>query len=217
MNEMATMSEYNQQQKEALLMVRQHLSGLPLSQLRRLKKRIRSYLGFREAVASFQKAHFADLCSEKCFTSYTSACCGREGIITFFADVVVNVLLSTQEEIDVLLDILDTDTGGLNCVYLNKTGCLWRAKPIVCEMFLCEHAKNLVLDNNKALKSQWETFRQRERRYTWPTRPVLFDELEDYFIGAGFDSPLMYLHRSPGLLHLKARHGLGNANSAKVK
>ena len=198
-------------------MVRQHLSGLPLSQLRRLKKRIRSYLDFREAVASFQKKHFADLCSEKCFTSYTSACCGREGIITFFADVVVNVLLSTQEEIDVLLDILDTDSGGLNCVYLNNRGCLWRAKPIVCEMFFCEHAKNLVLDNNEALKSQWETLRERERRYTWPTRPVLFDELEDYFIEAGFDSPLMYLHRSPGLLRLKARHGLGNAKSVKVK
>ena len=211
---MALLSPYNQQQKEALLMVRQHLFGLPLSQLHRLKQRIRSYLGFREAVASFQKMHFADLCSEKCFTSYTSACCGREGIITFFADVVVNVLLSTQEEIDVLLDILDTDTGGLNCVYLNNTGCLWRAKPIVCEMFLCEHAKNLVLDNNKALKSQWETFRQRERRYTWPTRPVLFDELEDCFIDAGFDSPLMYLHRSPGLLRLKARHGLDRKQSS---
>ena len=196
-------------------MVRQHLSGLPLSQLHRLEQRIRSYVGFRKAVASFQKTHFADLCSEKCFTSSTSACCGREGIITFFADVVVNVLLSTQQEIDVLLDILDTDTGGFNCVYLNKTGCLWRAKPIVCEMFLCEHAKNLVLGNNKALKSQWETFRQRERRYTWPTRPVLFDELEAYFIGAGCDSPLMYLHRSPGLLSLKARHGLDNVKPSK--
>jgi hypothetical protein len=214
---MALLSPYNQPPKEALLMVRQHLAGLHLSQLRRLKKRIRAYLGFREAVASFQKTHFADLCSEKCFTNYTSACCGREGIITFFADVVVNVLLSTQEEIDVLLDILDTDTGGLNCVYLNNAGCLWRVKPIVCEMFLCEHAKNLVLDDNKALQSQWETFRQRERRYTWPTRAVLFDEVEDYFIGAGFDSPLMYLHRSPGLLDLKARHGLGNPKSAKVK
>jgi hypothetical protein len=205
---MASLSPYNQQQKEALLMVRQHLSGLPLSQLRRLKQRIEPYLGFREAVASFQKTHFTDLCSEKCFTSSTSACCGREGIITFFADVVVNVLLSTQEEIGVLLGILDTDTGGSNCVYLHNTGCLWRAKPIVCEMFLCEHAKNLVLDNDEALKSQWETLRQRERRYTWPTRPVLFDELEDYFIEAGFDSPLMYLHHSPGLLHLKAQHGL---------
>ena len=211
---MAKMSDYNQQQKEALLMVRQYLSGLPLSQLHGLKRRIRSYLGFREAVAAFQKTHFADLCSAKCFTSHTSACCGREGIITFFADVVVNVLLSTQEEIDVLLDILDTDTGGFNCVYLNNTGCLWRVKPIVCEMFLCEHAKNLVLDSNKALQARWEKFRQRERRYTWPTRPVLYDELEDYFIGAGFDSPLMYLHRSPGLLRLKARHGLGRKQSS---
>ena len=212
---MAEISEYNQQQKDAILLVRQHLSHLSDSELRRLKQRIRSYLGFRKAVASFQKRHFADLCSEKCFTSYTSACCGREGIITFFADVVINVLLSTQEEIDTLLDILDTDIGGLNCVYLNNTGCLWRAKPIVCEMFLCEHAKNLVLDNNKVLKAQWETFRQRERRYTWPTRPVLFDALEDYFIEAGFDSPLMYLHRSPGLLQLKARHGLGPKQSSK--
>jgi hypothetical protein len=211
---MAKMSDYNQQQKEALLMVRQYLSGLPLSQLHGLKRRIRSYLGFREAVAAFQKTHFADLCSAKCFTSHTSACCGREGIITFFADVVVNVLLSTQEEIDVLLDILDTDTGGFNCVYLNNTGCLWRVKPIVCEMFLCEHAKNLVLDSNKALQARWEKFRQRERRYTWPTRPVLYDELEDYFIGAGFDSPLMYLHHSPGLLRLKARHGLGRKQSS---
>ena len=196
-------------------MVRQHLSHLPASELRWLKQRIRSYLVFRQAVASFQKTHFADLCSEKCFTSFTSACCGREGIITFFADVVINVLLSTQEEIDTLLDILDTDSGGLNCVYLNNTGCLWRAKPIVCEMFLCEHAKNLVLDNNKALKSQWQTFRQRERRYTWPSRVVLFDELETYFIGAGFDSPLMYLHRSPGLLRVKARHGLVPKQSSK--
>jgi hypothetical protein len=212
---MSVKSEYNQQQEEALLMVRQHLSGLPVSQLRRLKQRINSYLVFREAVASFQEMHFADLCSAKCFTSSTSACCGREGIITFFADVVVNVLLSTQEEIDVLLDTLDTDTGGSNCVYLHNTGCLWRAKPIVCEMFLCEHARNLVLDNNEALNSQWKTLRQRERRYTWPTRPVLFDELEAYFVAAGFDSPLMYLHRSPGLLRLKARHGLGNAKGPK--
>ena len=82
-------------------------------------------------------------------------------------------------------------------------------------MFLCEHAKNLVLDSNEALQSQWEKFRQRERRYTWPTRPVLYDELEDCFIGAGFDSPLMYLHRSPGLLRLKARHGLGRKQSSR--
>jgi len=38
---------------------------------------------------------------------------------------------------------------------------------------------------------------------------TLHDELENFFIEAGCNSPLMYLHRSPGLLRLKAKHGLG--------
>ena len=132
---MAPLSEYNQQQKDAILMVRQYLSSLPNSELRWLRQRIKSYLQFRKVVNSFQDEHFADICSEKCFTSRTSACCGREGIITFFADVVINVLLSTSKEIDTLLETLEGDTGGFNCVYLNESGCLWRCKPIVCEMF----------------------------------------------------------------------------------
>ena len=189
-------------------MVRQYLSSLPNSELLWLKQRIKSYLQFRKVVDSFQDEHFADICSEKCFTSRTSACCGREGIITFFADVVINVLLSTSKEIDTLLETLEGDTGGFNCVYLNESGCLWCCKPIVCEMFLCDHAKNLVLADNEVLASQWQGFRRRQRMYTWPTRPVLFDELEVLFLNAGYDSPLMYLHKSPGLLRLKAQHGL---------
>jgi hypothetical protein len=163
---------------------------------------------FRADVARFQAKHFADTCSRKCFTSQTSACCGREGIITFFADVVINTLLSTDKETDKLLETIQRDTGGFNCVYLNESGCLWRVKPIVCEMFLCEHAKQNVLDGNNNLGQQWETLRRRERRYTWPNRPILFDDFEAFFIEAGFDSPLMYLHRSPGLLRLKAKYGL---------
>jgi len=96
---MAPLSEYNQQQKDAILMVREHLSQLPESELCWLKKRIKSYLKFRKTVASFQDQHFADICSQKCFTSQTSACCGREGIITFFADVVINALLSGNRHI----------------------------------------------------------------------------------------------------------------------
>jgi hypothetical protein len=204
---MATMSEYNQQQKDAILMVRQCLSQLSTAELHWLQQRIKSFVQFRKAVQSFQEEHFSDICSKKCFTSRTSACCGREGIITFFADVVINVLLSTNRQIDTLLEILDRDTGGFNCVYLNDNGCLWLWKPIVCEMFLCEVAKNSVLAKSESLASQWAGLRRRERRYTWPTRPVLFDELEAFFLNEGFDSPLMYLHKSPGLLRLKARHG----------
>jgi hypothetical protein len=214
---MAPKGEYNQQQKEAILMVRQYLSHLPDSKLRWLKQRIKSYLQFRKVVAAFQDEHFAHICSEKCFTSRTSACCGREGIITFFADVVINLLLSTSREIDTLLEILKGDTGGFNCVYLNESGCLWRCKPIVCEMFLCAHAKNLVLADNQRLASQWEGFRRRERLYTWPTRPVLFDELEVAFLNAGFDSPLMFVNNSSGLLRLKAKYGSGRKAIIKVR
>jgi hypothetical protein len=214
---MAPLSEYNQQQKEAILMVRQHLSHLSAAELGWLKQRIKSYLQFRKALGSFQEEHFADICSDKCFTSRTSACCGREGIITFFADVVINLLLSTGTEIDTLLETLERDSGGFNCVYLNESGCLWRCKPIICEMFLCEHAKNAVLVGNERLTSRWEEFRRRKRMYTWPTRPVLFDELEIFFLNAGFDSPLMYLHKSPGLLRLKAKRGLGRKQSSRVR
>ncbi len=213
---MVPLSDYNRQQTEAILIVREHLAGLPATQLDWLKRSIHSYLEFRSSVASFQRRYFADVCSQKCFTSRTSACCGREGILTFFADVLINVLLSTEEEIDILLQTLVKDTGGFNCVYLNEAGCLWTHKPIVCEMFLCDHAKNIVLARDDTLGRQWEEFRQQERLYTWPAKPVLFDELEIIFIEAGFDSPLMYLNRSPGLLRLKAKQGLVSQTSVKA-
>jgi hypothetical protein len=213
---MASMSEYNQQQKDAIRMVRQYLSHLPVSKHRWLEQRIKSYVKFRKAVQSFQQEHFSDICSEKCFTSSTSACCGREGIITFFADVVINVLLSTTMQIDTLLETLERDTGGSNCVYLNENGCLWLCKPIVCEMFLCDAAKNSVLGQNEKLAAQWAGFCRRERMYTWPSRPILFDELEAFFLHGGFDSPLMYLHKSPGLLRLKAKYVLDGKGSSRV-
>ncbi|UCG13997.1 MAG: hypothetical protein JSU72_05870 [Deltaproteobacteria bacterium] len=210
------MSVYNQQQIETFRMVRHHLERLPIFQLNWLKRRIESYVQFRADVARFQREHFTDICSRKCFASQSSACCGREGIMTFFADVVVNVLISAPREIDPLLAALALDTGGFNCVYLGNTGCLWLLKPIVCEMFLCEHAKKSALEEDEPLLSQWEGLRLRERQYTWPSQRVLFDELEGFFLEAGLDSPLMYFHQSPGLLRVKAKHGLGPQKVAGV-
>ncbi|UCF82767.1 MAG: hypothetical protein JSV50_16465 [Desulfobacteraceae bacterium] len=198
-------SEYNRDQIEAFAMVRQYLRSLSRSRSSQIKQWIKPYLRFRDDVAGFQRQHFSEICTQKCFTSQTSACCNREGIATFFADVVINVLLSSDREVDALLDILSQDRGGFKCVYLTENGCLWRLKPIVCEMFLCKHAKDAVLENNDVLGTQWEKFRRRERRYTWPSRPVLFDKLEELFIRAGFDNPLMYFHHSPGLLRVKNR------------
>ena len=112
------MSEYNQQQIEAFMMVRQYLQGLSRSRVGQTKRRIRNYLRFRADVAGFQALHFSEVCTHKCFTNQTSACCGREGIATFFADVVINVLLSSEGEIDAVLQALFTDRGGFKCVYL---------------------------------------------------------------------------------------------------
>lgn len=210
-------STYNQQQMSAIRMVRTYRAGLAPPRLKALEERIAPYLSFRAAVDRFQKEHFSGICTGKCFTSRTSACCGREGILTFFADVAVNVLLSSMEEVDALLAALEGDRGGPNCVYLRDEGCLWRLKPVVCEMFLCDEARRHVLEGNDALAKQWEGLRRQERLFTLPTQPVLFDDLEDLFIDAGLESPLMYCHLSPGLLRLKARHGRGDQRPLKGK
>jgi hypothetical protein len=71
-------------------------------------------------------------------------------------------------------------------------------------MFLCEHARKTVFDKDPLALKEWERLKRREKRYTWPDRPVLFDDLETYFIRAGYSSSLMYFHNTPGLLRVKS-------------
>lgn len=194
------LSPYNQEQLDALYIVRQYCSLVPSAEI----NNIRPYLAFRQETADFQSKYLSGVCTHNCFTSWTSACCGREGIMTFFADVVINFLLSTEEAVESLIQALLSDPGGTKCVYLSRErGCLWRLKPIVCEMFLCDKAKETVLNNNDRLRLRWEALRKKEKEFTWPDKPVLFDEIEEIFINRGYDSPLMYLHKSPGLLRVK--------------
>ncbi len=197
------MNDYNREQSEAFAMVGRHLKICSTSELARLRTRIANYVSFREEVDYFLGHHFSSICTQKCFQDDYSACCNREGITTFFADVVINVLMSSDEEVERLLRILSRPNLGLKCVYLGNSGCLWRIKPIVCEMFLCEYARNITFDRHPNAQRQWERLRRREKRYTWPSRPVLFDELEGYFIRAGYTSRLMYFYNSPGLLRVK--------------
>jgi hypothetical protein len=70
-------------------------------------------------------------------------------------------------------------------------------------MFLCEQAKKEVFREKAWAEDAWKELKQRKKLYTWPDRPVLFDDLERYFMNAGYSSPLMYLHNSPGLLRVK--------------
>ena len=197
------MNSYQKEQAESLAMVQRHLVTLSASERQALELQISDYLLFRDEVDTFLSEHFSNLCTKKCYESKLSACCSREGIITFFGDMVVNTLVSCNEEINVLLATLQKPNTGFKCIYLGNNGCMWRVKPIVCEMFLCEQAKKEVFREKTWAEDAWNELKQRKKLYTWPDRPVLFDDLERYFMDAGYSSPLMYLHNSPGLLRVK--------------
>jgi hypothetical protein len=89
------MRGYNGEQWEALLMVQRYLEGLPDSEIERLRASVGPYLQFRSEVSQFQKKFLSEICTQACFTTRQSACCNRDGIATFFADLVINALFSS--------------------------------------------------------------------------------------------------------------------------
>ena len=185
-------------------MVRKHLFGLTSADLKNLKTRISDYLMFRQDVDAFLGQYFSSLCTQTCYHNQLSACCTREGIITFFADGVVNALESSEAQLDVLQERLAFPHQGNKCIYLGDKGCLWQVRPLVCAMFLCDKAEKEVLNKKPRAKRTWDKLKQREKSYRWPDKAILFEDIEELFIHAGYDSTLMYLHRSPGLLRIKA-------------
>ena len=197
------MDEYQKEQLDAFLMAKEYLERVSTDDRKKLMKLIDPYLAYRSQVDAFLETHFSDICTRYCYENSKSACCSKEGIVTFFADTVINVLLSSEEQINAICARLQTDHKGFKCIYLGPSGCLWHTKPIVCEMFLCDPAQKQAFPENKNLSEKWETLRQQEKEFKWPDKPVLFDEIEKIFIAAGYTSPLMYLHNSPGLLRVK--------------
>jgi len=209
------MSSYQNEQIDTLRMVRRYLENLSPVELRQLKREMADYLDFRREVQSFLSDHFSSVCTLTCFQSRRSACCSREGIITFFADVVINALVSDTDSLDRLGAVLETENDGYKCIYLDKNGCLWKIKPIVCEMFLCDVSQKEVFSPHSPLKTKWGDLQERRKRFTWPDKPILFDDLEKRFIDAGLKSTLMYLHNSPGLLRVKKMSREVNRNKQK--
>ena len=199
------MNSYQKEQLETLNMVSRHIETIPKQGKQLLLLQITDYIEFRNTVDAFLGEHFENICTVKCYQSNVSACCSRDGIITFFADMVVNVLVSEESEIKALSKALIKPNTGFKCIYLSGHGCMWRIKPIICEMFLCDHAEKSVFSEKPKVHNFWQQLKQREKQYRWPDRPVLFDDLENYFIAAGYISPLMYLHNSPGLLRIKEK------------
>jgi hypothetical protein len=116
-------------------------------------------------------------------------------------------MVSAGGAVDGLIDTLHRPNAGFKCIYLTETGCAWKMKPIVCQMFLCDRAERDVLEKSAAARRRWAHFKTLKNGFTWPDRRVLFDDLERYFMDAGLTSSLMYFHKSPGLLRVKRRAG----------
>jgi hypothetical protein len=198
-----SMNEYQKEQRDAFVMAARYVFSLPEKDLETLRALIHEYSDYRRKVGDFLKTHFSQVCTRTCYENNRSACCSREGIIAFFADVVVNTLVSEPWDIEALCRVLERKNEGFKCIYLGKTGCLWKIKPIVCEMFLCDTAKDHVFSGHPELLEKWASFQTRKKDFNYPDKPVVFDQLEEVFIQAGFSSPLMYFHNSPGLLRVK--------------
>ena len=137
------------------MVVLKHLNAVSEAERQQLRADLSNYLDFRQRTERFLSDHFGHICHRKCYESRLSACCSKDGIITFFADVVINALLSDEREITALKDVLKVPHSGFKCVYLGEQGCLWRIKPIVCEMFLCDQAKSEVFSRLPACEKTW--------------------------------------------------------------
>jgi hypothetical protein len=212
---------YQQEQFDALAQIRRYLTTQPQDRRTHLQRAIAPYLYFRRELDLFLDTHFDAVCTAACYQDRRSACCSKDGIITFFADHVINALAGGTDRLEVLQSRLQRENSSTKCVYLTDRGCCWFVRPLVCAMFLCDHAQEAVFqanadadaDANGDAASQWRRFQTAAKRFRWPDRPVLFDALERAFIDAGYRSALMYLNFSPGLLRIKQRAGLPATNN----
>jgi len=87
-------------------MVRRYLAQISEAQRETLKEGLTDYLIFRDAVDAFQENYFRDICNRKCYQSKLSACCSRDGIIIFFAEVIINALMADPAALEYLQDVL---------------------------------------------------------------------------------------------------------------
>ena len=199
------MNPYQIEQLESLTMIRRQIDTMDAATRKGLLTQIDDYLLFRRQVADFSSIHFSDTCTRKCYQSRLSACCAKDGILAFFADMVVNLLVSDSVERDRLEQSVRQPRFDYKCVYLSEAGCVWKIKPVICEFFLCDAAEKKILKQDPGIMDQWQAFKTKRLGYTWPDRPVLFEYLESFFLGRGCDSALMYLHKSPGLVMIRRK------------
>ncbi|MBI5062986.1 MAG: hypothetical protein HZB87_05880 [Desulfatitalea sp.] len=202
------MNEYQTEQWNALLLARQLLSRIDAVEVERLKQLILPYLEFRDRVDRFLNVYLGAHCTQSCYANSRSACCSKDGIIVFWADVAINMLCSDEVQRTDLEQALQKPFQDRKCTYLGARGCRWRVRPLVCAMFLCDPVRATVFQAGNDIEAQWKALRQRAQDFRWPDKPVLFDFLETYFMDLGGRSSLMHINGSPGLLRIKRQAGL---------
>ncbi len=202
------MNEYQLEQRDALEQLQKTITCFSGTRKEQLLLAMKPYLDFRRRLDRFSQKHFNAHCTSACFQSKRSACCSKDGIITFWADMVVNTCCGGPAQMALLHEAIKKPHFSDKCIYLAPGGCLWNVRPLVCAMFICDRVQDVVLGASPADSQRWDTFKSCAKSFRWPDKPVLFDYLEAVFIAAGCDSSLMYLHKSPGLLRIKKRSGL---------
>ncbi|MGD9330801.1 MAG: hypothetical protein PVJ53_05790 [Desulfobacterales bacterium] len=200
--------DYRAEQQLNQNIVQGYLHRCPAEERLQIRDMCQDYLQFRRELARFQSRYLDTICSAACFQQQRSACCNKDGIITFFADLVVNAVVSAPSQLQELMTCLQHPRKDMKCIYLGPMGCRWQMKPIVCEMFVCDRAKQQIFDAHAEAWAIWDAMKKKELSFRWPDRPVLFDEIESRFMAAGVRSSLMYLHISPGLIRVKKKAGL---------
>ncbi len=199
---------WQKEQYEALLLVRRSLETNHFNRLDSLQSLIAEYIDYRREIDVFLNRHFSRICTEACYTTAKSACCGKDGILIFLAEVVINAIISDTTSLQRLENGIGQPNTGSKCDFLGRMGCRWQLRPLVCALFLCNEAEKMVFGDATELENEWERLKKKAKRFNWPDRPVLFDSIEKIYITNGYDSPLMYCHKSPGLLRLKKKGSL---------
>lgn len=202
------MNSYQTEQQDALFKAREAVLRLSRPESGALSHKIRSYLEFRRQVDAFHDVHFRHHCSLSCFQNRLSACCSKDSIVTFWADVMINAFVSKAVQLADLALSLTDPAYPHKCIYLGPDGCRWQLRPLMCALFLCDAAKAEVFAANISAQSRWEKLQAQANDFRWPDKPVLFDWLESYSMARGIHSPLMYINKSPGLLRIKRKAGI---------
>lgn len=211
------LNTYQKEQLDALHQVQDTLPRLDSRSKDRLLRDCRPYLDFRDKVDRYLDHHLSSYCTQACFNSQTSACCSKDGIITFWADMVINACCCPDDALNALISAVKKPRYAQKCVYLGSKGCLWMVRPLVCAMFVCDQLQADVINQDPNLATLWEQFRQQAKGFRWPDRPVLFDRLEEIFMDLGCQSPLMYINSSPGLMRVKKKSRMMQGLDSSVR